>query len=166
MRLSACIFVLALAGCSEAVHLGGDPDDPVTLVLEFTLYGEGESSPGPHCGTARIQDDTAVVERDEPALDGKRPLLVVLPHLSGGWASLGSEGYAKSLPADVRTGIPDEAQPIVRIGWLNGTATVAGTAVALPHHFESRDTDGEWTANGTLREGPSRIRTFTLRNCA
>ncbi|HEX9815816.1 MAG TPA: hypothetical protein VGB18_02450 [Candidatus Thermoplasmatota archaeon] len=164
MRLALPLLVLILfGGC-----LGEGP----ILYLEYTLFNLGshdrEASPGPHCGTARVEDDTARVERTAyNQISDRRPFLIVEPDLGDGpyyFATMGTEGYPMALPAEVDPNIAGETAPITVVSEDAGMVKVDGKAVTLPHEW-SREVTGNWRAEFRLTEGPGRVELFRMQSC-
>lgn len=171
------VLVAALATSAGCVELLPDEDDAATLLLTYTLYDtspteEGRGAdPGEHCGTARVEGEKAVVERDALKVVGSdRPFLIVDPALDGNWATIGTEGFPMALPAVVDPGIYGDDEPVAVIDWRtegNRTyATVDGQPVELPHKWQKTHEPDEWLAELRLEMGPDRVTTFRMNSCA
>lgn len=156
--------LLLLAGC-----IGEGPSLYLTYTLSNLGSNDREASPGPHCGTARVEGAKAVVERSAyNRLGDRRPFLIVEPDLGDGqyyFVTTGSEGYPMALPAEIHPNIGGEGAPISIIDEDDGTVTVDGKPVKLPHSW-TREQTGNWRAEFQLVEGPSRVELFKMQSCA
>ena len=152
--------------------VGGCIGEGPTLYLEYTLWNLGsadrDASPGPHCGTARVEGETAVVERSAYKEVGRRrPFLIVEPDLADGpyyFVTTGTEGYPASLPAVIDPNIGGEDAGIAQVDERMDVIYVDGEPVTLPHSW-TREEAGNWRADFRLSEGPARIQLFRMQSC-
>ena len=147
--------LVALSGCfTETV-------DATTFVLDYHLYDLGEEArlapPGEHCGTASLHDDAVeVYESPFERIRGADAYLFVDPRWTGSWDNTGDEPYLAALPGEIVS--PDVEETMAEFGLRDGTITVDGTAVSLPHDWTTTAEDGTWRFEGSLREGPGPVR--------
>jgi hypothetical protein len=168
----ACMALLA--GCLEESI---EPAEPGSLLLTGLLrnVGEGarEGGLGPHCATARVEDDRIVVEQEPQDQERGEPVLWIdFEHdWESDWTAVSTDGFVQSLVAVtfVSPVVDGNLTTVASITWHGlGPVVVDGREVTLPHSWTYHSPDGKWEADLHLEEGPRRVeyRESTVRSCA
>lgn len=167
MRLLAVGTVALMTGC---IGFGEGPAISLEYTLENLADERREASLGPHCGTARIRDGHAEIERDAyKRLGSARPVLIVEPDAKPGpsgssFDSLGNEGFPETFPARIDPRIDGTSSPITTLDYQAGHVIVDGQAVTLPYDW-TRTKEGDWRAEFRLSQGPQTVETFERGSC-
>lgn len=171
----AVASALLTGGCLEP---SVDDIEPGSLLLDVLLrnVGEGtrEGGLGPHCATARVEEDRVVVEQESTRVERGGPVLWlrVRHDWESGWMAVSADGHAMPLrhgPAFVSPVVDGNLSHVAVIAWDGEAAPeVDGRPVSLPHSWTYRSPDGRWEADLRLEEGPRKVvwRGPAMRSCA